>query len=273
MTEKDKRSPLSGIDAQDAARRSAPSATVVFEAIRQEAVEELARPNSALFWSGLAAGLSMGFSFIAEALLRSGLPEAPWQSLISKFGYSVGFMIVILGRQQLFTENTLTPVVHVLREGKLSVMLQALRLWGVVLGANILGTLVFGIGLHLTDLFDSGQVAAMHEIAEHTVSNSFATTFVSAILAGWLIALMVWLLPAAETARVAVIIIITYLVGLGSFSHIIAGSTVTFYALAAGTVSFGDALNNFFVPTLIGNIVGGVGLVAALNYAQVSPDT
>ena len=90
---------LSGLEKEDAVRRSAPRAVVIFEAIRHEAVEELARHNSALFWSGLAAGLSMGFSFIAEALLQSGLPDTPWRPLISKLGYSVGFMIVILGRQ------------------------------------------------------------------------------------------------------------------------------------------------------------------------------
>ena len=273
MSSQEKRSHLSGKEARDAARRSAPSAAVVFEAIRREAVEELSRANPALFWSGLAAGLSMGFSFIAEGLLQAGLPDEPWRPLVSKLGYSVGFLIVILGRQQLFTENTLTPVIHVLRERSSGVLIDALRLWGVVLGANVLGTMVFGTGLYFTDLFSPEQVSALLSVAGHTVGDSFHTTLVSAIFAGWLIALMVWLLPAAETARVAVIIIITYLVGLGGFSHIIAGSAVTFYALAAGATSVVEALGQFFLPTLIGNIIGGVGFVAALNYAQVSPES
>lgn len=271
MTEKSQSS-LSGKEERDAIRRSAPRAAVVFEAVRHEAVEELARHNSALFWSGLAAGLSMGFSFIAEALLQSALPDTSWRPLISKFGYSIGFMIVILGRQQLFTENTLTPVVHVLRERKLSVLVNALRLWGVVLTANVLGTMIFGIGLYYARIFDPAQSAAFTSVAGHVVASGFFNTFVSAIIAGWLIALMVWLLPAAETARVGVIILITYLVGLGGFSHIIAGSTLMFYALVDGSASFGSALGNFFLPTLIGNIIGGVALVAALNYAQVSSE-
>jgi formate/nitrite transporter FocA (FNT family) len=236
-------------------------------------VEELSRANPALFWSGLAAGLSMGFSFIAEALLEAGLPDEAWRPLVSKLGYSVGFLIVILGRQQLFTENTLTPVIHVLRERRVAVLLDALRLWGVVLGANLLGTMIFGTGLYFTDLFSPDQLTALQSVADHAVGNSFHTTLVSAVFAGWLIALMVWLLPAADTARVAVIIIITYLVGLGGFSHIIAGSAVTFYALASGATGFLDALSLFFLPTLIGNIIGGVGFVAALNYAQVSPES
>lgn len=262
---------LTGQEKRDAIRRSAPRAVVVFEAIRREAIEELERRNSALFWSGLAAGLSMGFSFIAESLLRSALPEASWQPLVSKFGYSVGFMIVILGRQQLFTENTLTPVIHVLRERRTGVLLDALRLWGVVLAANITGTMIFSVGLHFTDIFDVTQRATLQAVAGEVAGGGFRETFLSAILAGWLIALMVWLLPAAETARVGVIIIITYLVGIGGFSHIIAGSALAFYALADGSITLAAAFGGFFIPTLLGNIVGGVAFVAVLNYAQVSP--
>jgi formate/nitrite transporter FocA (FNT family) len=211
----------------------------------------------------------MGFSFIAEALLQSLLPDTSWRPLVSKLGYSVGFMIVILGRQQLFTENTLTPVIHVLRERSGSVLISALRLWMVVLAANLLGTMIFGIGLYWADAFEPPQSAALVAVAEHAVDGDFGDTFLSAILAGWLIALMVWLLPAAETARVNVIIIITYLVGLGGFSHIIAGSTQAVYALMSGTTSFSEALVSFLVPTLLGNVIGGVAFVAALNYAQV----
>lgn len=272
MTKRKTPSHLSGQEEKDVVRRSAPRAVVVFEAIRHEAIEELARHNSALFWSGLAAGLSMGFSFIAESLLQSALPETPWRHLISKFGYSVGFMIVILGRQQLFTENTLTPVIHLLQERRFSVLMDVSRLWGVVLAANVLGTILFGIGLHYADVFDFTQTAALKLVAEHAVASGFRETFFSAIFAGWLIALMVWLLPAAETARVGVIIIITYLVGIGDFSHIIAGSAVVSYGLAAGATTLSAALGSFFVPTLIGNIIGGVAFVAVLNYAQVSLD-
>ena len=76
--------------------RIAPSAGVVYATIVRQGEEELARPYSALAFSGLAAGLSMGFSFIAEALLTSALPDTPWRNLITKFGYSFGFLIVIL---------------------------------------------------------------------------------------------------------------------------------------------------------------------------------
>ena len=263
---------LSQAEERDAERRSAPRAVVVFEAIRQEAQEELKRHNRALFWSGLAAGLSMGFSFIAEALLQAALPDAPWRPLISKLGYSVGFLIVILGRQQLFTENTLTPVIHVLRVRKAGVLWNVLRLWGVVLSANVLGTLVFGWVMYRVELFPPQVQAALASVALHAHATDFGPSFIGALFAGWLIALMVWLLPAAETARVGVIIIITYLVGVAGFPHIIAGSTQMFYNIAAGAMSVSEALSGFFLPVLTGNIIGGVALVAALNYAQVSSD-
>src|SRR5215210_2529554 len=121
---------------------SAPSGKIVYKAILQEGEEELERPSSALFWSGLAAGLSMGFSFIAEAILHAYLPKAEWTPLVSKFGYTVGFLIVILGRQQLFTENTLTPVLPLLKNKDGKTLVNMLRLWGVVLAANLLGVLI-----------------------------------------------------------------------------------------------------------------------------------
>ena len=110
--------------------RLAIGAHVVYETIRREGEEELARTASSLFWSALAAGLSMGFSFIAEGLLMARLPDQPWRPLISRAGYSIGFLIVILGRQQLFTENTLTVVLPLLLKKDLSTLVRMLRLWG-----------------------------------------------------------------------------------------------------------------------------------------------
>jgi formate/nitrite transporter FocA (FNT family) len=260
---------LSPSERADARRRSAPGVAVVYEAIRREAESELRRPNQALFWSGLAAGLSMGFSFLAEALLHANLPSASWQPLLSKFGYSVGFLIVILGRQQLFTENTLTPVLQLLQEKSRGTLVNTTRLWGVVLGANLVGTLMFALVLATTSVITPETLSAFDFIATHALDGGFSNTLVRAIFAGWLIALMVWLLPVAETSRVTVIIIITYLVGIAGFPHIIAGSSEVFYALFTGTASPATALTDFFLPTLLGNTIGGVAMVAAINYAQV----
>ena len=234
-----------------------------------EGEEELKRPVAALAWSALAAGLSMGFSFISEALLMSHLPDRPWRPLISRAGYCVGFLVVILGRQQLFTENTLTVVLPLLVRKNLSTLISMLRLWGTVLAANLLGTFLFALCLAKTHLFDEPTQQALSTIGAGHVGAGFGTVLIRAIFAGWLIALMVWLLPAAESARVSIVIIITYLVGISGFNHIIAGSTTMFFLICTHAISWSAYLSEFFIPTLLGNVIGGLSLVTALGHAQV----
>lgn len=250
-------------------RRAAPRAAVVYETIRREGQDELERPSKALAWSGLAAGLSMGFSLVTQGLLREGIPDTPWRRLITSVGYSIGFLIVILGRQQLFTENTLTPILPLLASRDMSVLRKVLRLWGVVLAANLIGAFIFALVVSATDVFEPGTKQAFSDISLEAIAGTFGTILLKGVFAGWLIALMVWLLPFAETARVAVIIIITYLVGVAHLAHSIAGAVEAFYVALRGEAAWGYVVGGYFVPTLIGNIIGGVALVAIVNYAQV----
>lgn len=255
---------------QEAEKRSAPTGTVVYRTILREGEHELKRSSIALFWSGLAAGLSMGFSMLMEGLLANHLPDAPWRPLVAKFGYSAGFLVVILGRQQLFTENTLTPILPLLQHRNLATLRNVLRLWGIVLVANLIGALAVALVVAKTPAFDSEARAAFAEIGHKALAHGFVTTLLRGIFAGWLIALMVWLLPYAESARVVVIIFITYLVGIGEFSHVIAGSVETFTLAAMGQVGWGQVLGSFVLPALLGNILGGVTLVALLNHGQIT---
>jgi formate-nitrite transporter family protein len=211
---------------------------VVYETIRREGEEELARTASALAWSALAAGLSMGFSFVAEALLSSHLPDEPWRPLISRAGYCIGFLIVILGRQQLFTENTLTVVLPLLVRKDLSTLLRMLRLWAVVLTANLVGTFLFALCIGKIHIFDAHTQETLTSIGVAHLGAGFGTVLMRAIFAGWLIALMVWLLPGAESSRIAIIIIITYLVGISGFNHVIAGSTTMFFLIATKVITW-----------------------------------
>jgi formate-nitrite transporter family protein len=257
-------------DAREAHERSSPSGKIVYQAIMKEGEEELARPTSALFWSGLAAGLSMGFSMVAEGLLRHHLPDAEWRPLVAKLGYSVGFLIVVLGRQQLYTENTLTPILPLLRRKPNATARNVMRLWGVVLAANLLGVLAFAEVVAHTGAFTPDAQVAFEALAHDALANGPGTVALRAIFAGWLIALMVWLLPFAESARIWVIILLTYLVGLGEFPHIIAGSVEVFAAAARGRETWSTVLLDYVLPTLVGNTLGGVILVAMLNHAQVT---
>jgi formate/nitrite transporter FocA (FNT family) len=254
---------------REAEERAAPAGAVVYKAILSEGEDELQRSTSALFWSGLAAGLSMGFSLITEGLLRHHLPEAPWQLLISKFGYSIGFLIVVLGRQQLFTENTLTPILPLLTHRTIDVLMNVARLWGVVFLANMIGTMLVAQVLAHTHVLEPAARDTLVNIGREALEPSFGTILWRAIFAGWLIALMVWLLPFAEAARFFVIIVITYVIGIGHFSHVIAGSIDVFLVAATGNAGYFHVIRHFILPALIGNIIGGVMLVAAINHAQV----
>ena len=254
---------------QEVHQRTAPSGKIVYKAILKEADEELKRPSAALAWSALAAGMSMGFSFIAESLLHAHLPDKPWRPLITKLGYSVGFVVVILGRQQLFTENTLTPVLPLLLRRDRKTFGNMMRLWGVVLAANLVGAFLVALAITKTDVFPSHVHDAFRHLGHAAMSHSFGNTLLKGIFAGWLIALIVWLMPFAESARLWVIVLLTYVVGLGTFAHIIAGAIEVFSLAWAGEKPWGAVLLYYIVPTLIGNTLGGVTLVAALNHAQV----
>lgn len=253
----------------DAEERSSPSGVIIYKAVLKEGLDELARPSSALFWSGVAAGLSMGASLIAEGLLNSYLPDTAWRPLISKFGYSIGFFVVILGRQQLFTENTLTPILPLLREKTLGRLAGVLRLWTIVLVANLVGSLAVAWIAESDAAFGAKVQAQFREIGQQALAGGFYAHVMRGILAGWLIALMVWLLPFAESSRLWVIIILSYLVGLGHFSHVVAGAVQTFYVALTGQASWGAVLSGYLVPAFLGNVIGGVALVAAINHAQV----
>ena len=250
--------------------KAAAGAHIVYKAIIKEADEELGRSTSALAWSGLAAGLSMGFSLVAEGLLRAHLPDTPWRPLVAKLGYSLGFIIVILGRQQLFTENTLTPILSLLSRKSKCTFGNVARLWSVVFATNILGAALFAFAVWHTDAFDAHIRQTFLQIGNEAMAHGFTQILVKGVFAGWLIALMVWLLPVAEAGRIWVIIGITYVVGLGELSHVIAGSVEALVTVAAGAHSVWQFLGGYLVPTLIGNCFGGVALVAFLNYAQVA---
>jgi formate/nitrite transporter FocA (FNT family) len=145
-----------------------------------------------------------------------------------------------------------------------------LRLWGIVLAANVAGAILFATALARGDAFAPDALRAFAELGHQALRADFSVTFIRAIYAGWLIALMVWLLPAAEGSRPLIILIITYVVGLCGFSHIIAGSVECAFLVQIGQATVSDFFLRFFGPTLLGNIVGGIALVAALNYGQVA---
>lgn len=263
-------SPLSNREIEEADDRSSTTAKVVHEAIRLEGTEELERPSSSIAWSGLAAGLTMGCSMLGDGLLRASLPDVPWRELIAAFGYSLGFLFVTMGRQQLFTETTLTVMLPVLH--KSHGVGDVARYWSIVFAANVIGTLLFAAAATIPGIFTPDAVHSFTELGTKAVEPGAFGVLVKGIFAGWLIALMVWLMPAAASARFVVIVAVTWLISVSKFSHVVAGSTEVAFAAMQGAIGWQDYLFQFLLPALVGNSIGGVVFVALLNHAQVKAE-
>ena len=246
------------------------SALVIHEIVRGQGEQELERSFGGLAWSGLAAGLSIGFSFLAQSYLQGALPHAPWARLVSSFGYCLGFLIVLLGQQQLYTETTLTALIPALTRRNFATLLSTLRVWGVVIAANLVGTWIFAAVAAQPGIFSPAAYNAMSALSAEVMAHPFWQTATNGVFAGWLIGLMVWLLPGAGPARPLIIILLTYIVAVCAFPHSIAGSVESAYGVFTGHASVGDYLWRFFAPTFLGNTVAGTALVALLNHAPIA---
>lgn len=252
-----------------AAERRALTARTVHEALRSEGVSEIERPWTALAWSALAAGISMGLSLVAEGALRAHLPDTSWRPLVAGAGYSVGFIAVTLGRQQLFTESTLTACLPLLHEPTPAMLGRVLRLWLVLLLANLAGAWLFAWAAAQPSAFSPELRQAFAEIGLESVQHGPWSAFVRGVFGGWIIALMVWLLPSAESARPWIIFLMTWVLAAAGLTHIIAGSIEIFVGIASGMLDWPTYVWHYGFPVLAGNSIGGIVLVALLNHAQV----
>jgi formate/nitrite transporter FocA (FNT family) len=252
-----------------AEERSTLPTPVIYDVVRKRGEEEMARPAVSLWWSGVAAGLSISFSLLTQGILELYLPLSPWRTLVSSLGYAVGFLMVILGRQQLFTENTITAVLPVMAEFNGRALARLGRLWAIVWIANTVGTLFAALFCTFTPAIAPDLRLAMLEVSSQLMHNTWLPMFFKAIAAGFLVATMVWLLPNAEGARFWVITLFAYLIAAGGFAHIVAGSVEAFMLVANGQLGVGSMIVSFTLPVLLGNIVGGTVLFALLSYAQV----
>ncbi|MCJ0735548.1 formate/nitrite transporter family protein [Acinetobacter baumannii] len=248
------------------------SPRLVYEIIRRDGAEEFDRPTAALIFSGIAAGLVISFSFVFKAIIASYIPtDAIWTDLITNFGYTIGFLIAILGHMQLFTENTITTVVPLFKPFTLDKLRAVGRLWGIVILCNIIGTALASLFFLTTDLFTPNIDKALDELAHHVASFSATQNLLKGVMSGLLIAALVWMLPSVSN-KFLVIFFMTYLIGLGDFTHVVVGSTEMSYLVWQGEASLGEYLFNFLIPTTIGNIIGGTGVFTLLIYGQVTEE-
>ncbi|KPB71713.1 formate/nitrite transporter family protein [Pseudomonas cannabina] len=260
---------LSAEEEREIDENQPPRAAVLHETIRMQGDHELERSVAALWWSALAAGLTMGLSLMAMGLLNSRLEGITGSHVISSLGYSAGFLAVILARQQLFTENTITAVLPVMSKLNLANVGRLLRLWGVVLTGNLVGTLLVAYVMLNLPIFDSSTDKAFLEIGRKVMENDVGQMFSKGIISGWMIATMVWMIASMENAKIAIIVLITYLMALGDFTHIVVGSAEVSYLVFAGELGWKDFWFVFAGPTLAGNIIGGSFIFALISHAQI----
>lgn len=267
-----KRGGRSGITAEevkDVEDLATPRTPVIYEVVRRLGEEEMERPLSSLWWSGVAAGLSISFSLLSQAILTAHLPQASWQPLLVSFGYCIGFIMAVLSRQQLFTESTITAVLPVAADVTRGNIVRMARLWAIVLAANLAGTLFAALFCTFTPVLPGDIYSGMLEISRDLLALGWWEMLFRAIAAGFLMAAMVWLMPGAEGAQFHVITLMTWLIAVGGFTHIVAGSLESYLLVFSGEWVWWRMLTDFMVPVLIGNMIGGTALFALIAYAQV----
>jgi formate/nitrite transporter FocA (FNT family) len=245
------------------------SAKLVYAVVRKEGQEEIRRPVRSLVFSGLAAGICIAFSLVGEATLLSRLGDAPWVALVSSFGYSFGFLIVIVGRMQLFTENTITTVLPVLARPSPSMLTRVARLWGIVLCANVVGAAIAAAFIVYTPVFGPEMHQAIRTVSAEAVSQGALQELVRGIPAGLLIAALVWMLASDEFNDFLLIVGITWLISAAGFTHIIVGSVEMMVLVLEQLMGPGEAVFGFFLPALVGNVFGGTVVFALLTWGQV----
>lgn len=255
--------------AEEEGHTSRLTALQIFAAAARTGEEELRRSPTGLSFSGLAAGLQMGLSGLGAAVLANAIDaEGAMAQLLPALLYPLGFIVVVLGRAQLFTENTLFPVILVLDQKRH--VWKTLRLWAVVFAANVFGALLFAALMTQTPALSPGIAGSLVQLGEHVVAGSFSEIFWAGVAGGWIIALMAWLVTASRfiMGQLAIVYLTTFVVGAAGLAHCIAGSAEALSAVLAGAVGVGDYLL-WLLAAALGNTVGGVLMVSVLNYGQV----
>jgi formate-nitrite transporter family protein len=244
-----------------------PSAEEIYQQVARNAQAELKRTSFSLAVSGFTGGAFMGFSALGVGLILATLGHTPVTYVISRMFYPLGFIVVIIGRSQLFTENTLYPVALVLSEKR--EIWNTLRLWAIVLPCNVLGALAFAGLISLTHAGSPSLVQSIAEMGMDAARQPTSAVFWTGVMGGWIIATTAWLVSGSHsiTGSVMVIWLLTFLVGLGNFAHCIATSGEILTAVLSHHISW-PAYPRWFGPAVGGNICGGVLMVTLLEYGQ-----
>ncbi len=245
-----------------------PTADEIFEQVARNARGEIERSSMSLALSGVVGGMTMGLTPLAMSMAVTKLGDNTLGNMLAYLLYPIGFITVILGRAQLFTENTLYPVALVLSERKH--LWSTLRLWGIVFCTNIIGAAVFATLMAHTNALSPPMLSAMSKFGVVACLRPMPDIFWSGVIGGWMIAMVAWLVSGSHsiTGSVMLIWLLTFVVGLGGFAHCIATSGEILAAVFHGQLVIMQYLR-WLLPAVGGNITGGVLLVTLLEYGQV----
>ena len=245
---------------------------LIFKIIRMEGEEELARSFRALAFSALAAGIFVSFSFLFRSILHMYFGSYPIGSAVSSLGYTVGFLIVILGRMQLFTENPITTIIPLLSDWSLARLFKVIRLWSTVFLFNIIGTAIAAAFFASQYTLSPEVEAAMQNVALNVMTLRPLENLLRGIPAGILIAAIVWMSPQTKYFRFVMIMFFVYCIALGDFAHVVVGSCEMAYEVMKGNANLFDYCFKFLIPTGLGNVIGGTGIFTVLVYNQVKKE-
>lgn len=254
---------------RDAENPSPTSYEEILQLEIEEGIDQLNRPLEGLALSGLSAGLDIGFGPFLMAVvvtLTGATFSDALTSLLTANAYAVGFLFVVVGRSELFTEHTTLAVVPVL-SGDASVEKLA-RLWTTVWLTNVVGGIAFAaLAVYIGPRLGTVDPEAFTTLAHHMVSHSAWVLFVSAVLAGWLMGLMTWLVAAGQNtaSQAAFVWIVAFVIGISNLPHSIAGSVEVLFGVFTGGVSVG-AFATFLAASTVGNALGGSVFVGLLKY-------
>jgi formate/nitrite transporter FocA (FNT family) len=246
----------------------AANARELHKAVREGGQEELERPSGSLLWSSVAGGLAIAASLIAEGAIAAHTVAGPARPLLIALGYPLGFVMVILGRMQLFTESTVTAMLPLVTNPSSTALMRTLRLWSIILTGNLIGTATVALIFATLAPGDPALSGGMVEVSMAIVEHGALATFFGAVPAGFLIALVAWSLPNAREQSVFLIFGIVYVIAIGGFSHSVVGASEAFLLLFAGKIGVAKAVS-FLLCAVLGNLLGGAGVFALLAHAQV----
>lgn len=242
------------------------SSNEIFQRVLASAGEEIATGKQELFFSGLAAGFAITLTFLGHAAVGVYFPE---NEALAALLYPLGFLYIILGRYQLYTENTLPPVALVL--SRLASLPLLFRVWGIVLFGNLIGAGLGAFVLANSHVLSAEAMRTGAGFARHGLKLTWWDVFFKALFAGWLVGGVVWLDHAARDtiARFFLIYIAFYTIAATELYHVVTTACDALYYVFYAGGGVVRVFSELWLPVFLGNTIGGVFLVALVNYAQI----